>query len=92
MNRIRYWYASCGAGRQSVLYACIGLAIAGVLLAGHFSCQVFAASSTENESAVGMAVGQRYPDITLPALDGRGPLSVSHFRGRKILLVQFASW
>ncbi len=92
MNRIRYGYASCGPGRQRVLGACIGLSLAGVLLAGHLSSQVFAASATENGSAVGMAVGQRYPDITLPALDGRGPLSVSHFRGRKILLLQFASW
>lgn len=92
MNRGRYWYALCEVERPSVLRACIGLAIAGMLLAGHFSSQVFAASSTENAAAVGMAVGQRYPDITLPALDGRGPLSVSHFRGRKILLLQFASW
>jgi hypothetical protein len=37
-------------------------------------------------------VGQRHPDFTLPTIDDRAPVSLSNFRGKKILLIQFASW
>ena len=37
-------------------------------------------------------VGQPFPDITLPALDDGRPLTVSHFRGKKLVLQIFASW
>jgi len=37
-------------------------------------------------------VGQVYPDFTLPSLAGGSPISLSQFRGRKVLLVHFASW
>ncbi len=37
-------------------------------------------------------VGHRHPDFTLPTIDDERPLSLSDFRGKKILLVQFASW
>ena len=40
----------------------------------------------------GPKVGQRHPDFTLPLIDGRAPVSLSAFRGKKVLLVQFASW
>ena len=40
---------------------------------------------------MGTAVGQMYPDFRLPRLDGTfGRLS--DFRGKKVLLVHFASW
>ena len=38
------------------------------------------------------AVGTRHPDFTLPAIDDGRPISLSDFRGKKVLLVQFASW
>lgn len=41
--------------------------------------------------AEGMDVGQRYPDILLPDLDG-GFGKLSDYRGRKVLLIHFASW
>nr|WP_201750075.1 hypothetical protein [Tautonia marina] len=37
-------------------------------------------------------VGQRYPDFVLPSIEGGAPVSLSQFRGKKVLLIQFASW
>ncbi len=37
-------------------------------------------------------VGERHPDFTLPTIDHRTPTSLSSFRGKKVLLIQFASW
>ena len=38
------------------------------------------------------AVGDRHPDFTLPAVADGKPVSLSDFRGKKVLLIQFASW
>ncbi len=37
-------------------------------------------------------VGERHPDFTLPTIDNRTPTALSSFRGKKVLLIQFASW
>ena len=37
-------------------------------------------------------VGQRHPDFTLPNIASGEAASLSDFRGKKVLLVQFASW
>lgn len=37
-------------------------------------------------------VGKKHPDFTLPRIDSREPVSLSDFRGKKVLLMQFASW
>ncbi len=37
-------------------------------------------------------VGEPHPDIVLPSLGDRAPVSLSQFRGRKVLLVHMASW
>jgi hypothetical protein len=37
-------------------------------------------------------VGQRHPDFTLPTIGDRAPVSLSDFRGKKVLLIQFSSW
>lgn len=37
-------------------------------------------------------VGQSHPDFTLPSIVDREPISLSQFRGRKVLLIHFASW
>jgi len=36
--------------------------------------------------------GQVFPEIEFPTLDGQDRMSLSAFRGQKILLMQFASW
>lgn len=43
------------------------------------------------QPSVGTGVGQYYPDFRLPTLDGE-ITSLSSFRGKKVLLIQFASW
>jgi peroxiredoxin len=37
-------------------------------------------------------VGQRHPDFTLPTISDGKPISLSQYRGQKVLLIQFASW
>lgn len=37
-------------------------------------------------------LGQAHPDFTLPDIKTGEPVSLSQFRGRKVLLVHFASW
>jgi hypothetical protein len=37
-------------------------------------------------------VGRRHPDFTLPDIRSGEPISLSRFRGKKVLLVHFASW
>ena len=43
-------------------------------------------------SAYAPRVGQVHPDFTLPRLGEGQPVSLAQFRGRKVLLVHFASW
>ena len=44
------------------------------------------------EPPSGPKPGDPYPSYLLPSLRSGDPLSVAHFRGKKILLLQFASW
>jgi hypothetical protein len=37
-------------------------------------------------------VGARHADFTLPAIDDGRPISLGSYRGKKVLLMQFASW
>ena len=37
-------------------------------------------------------VGAVLPDFTLPQIDDGAPVSLSDYRGHKVLLVMFASW
>jgi hypothetical protein len=37
-------------------------------------------------------VGQPHPDFTLADIRTGKPISLSDFRGKKVLLIQFASW
>lgn len=43
-------------------------------------------------AAAAPRVGQRHPDFTLPAIRDRNPVSLADYRGKKVLLVHFASW
>ena len=36
--------------------------------------------------------GERHPDFKLPSISDGKPVSLSDFRGKKVLLIQFASW
>jgi len=37
-------------------------------------------------------VGRSHPDFTLPDIRTGKPVSLSDFRGKKVLLIHFASW
>jgi hypothetical protein len=39
-----------------------------------------------------LKVGQRHPEFTLPDIQTGKPVSLADFRGKKVLLIQFASW
>lgn len=63
------------------------------------ACAIFLLMNTNNCNAqpsqqlsVGTEVGQYFPDFRLPSLEDGSLLSLSSFRGKKVLLFQFASW
>ena len=37
-------------------------------------------------------VGQPHPNFVLPSITAARPVTLSQFRGRKVLLIHFASW
>jgi len=37
-------------------------------------------------------VGREHQDFLLPRIDNREPVTLSQFRGKKVLLIHFASW
>lgn len=37
-------------------------------------------------------IGKPYNDFVLPRIDAREPIALSQFRGKKVLLIHFASW
>ncbi len=68
------------------------------LLATVLVCVLGCAAVPDSEQTGGFLseadfeVGQKFPDIVFPALDGERPLSLADFRGQKVLLHIFASW
>ena len=49
-------------------------------------------SVTEIDPAVWGTVGARIPSLELPLIDGNGTVDLADLRGKKLLLIQFASW
>ena len=37
-------------------------------------------------------IGDPFPELRLPTIDGRETVSLQALRGTKVLLIQFASW
>ena len=50
-----------------------------------------AAMAAVPTAAADLEVGQPFPEIVLPSLDGE-PMSMASFRGQKVALHVFASW
>jgi len=46
---------------------------------------------TESKQSNGKSRNAAMPDFTLPGLDGR-PVSLSDYRGRKLVVFMWASW
>jgi peroxiredoxin len=53
---------------------------------------VISGGSSSEAASDAPQVGQPYPDFVLPNIEGGAPVSLSQFRGKKVLLIQFASW
>ena len=53
---------------------------------------ILGANSRGSAASYAPKVGERHPDFTLPTIGDRTPTSLSDFRGKKVLLIQFASW
>ena len=49
-------------------------------------------SAISLETSGRLTVGSPYPDFELPRLGDRAAVRLSQFRGKKVLLIQFASW
>ncbi len=45
----------------------------------------------DQEPTIGTAVDVAYPDFVLPTLEGKD-VRLSDYRGKKVLLIHFASW
>ena len=39
-----------------------------------------------------LAIGEPFPDLTLPSLEDGSPAAISDFRGQRLILHVFASW
>ena len=38
------------------------------------------------------AIGEPFPNLTLPSMEDGSPTSITNFRGKKLILHVFASW
>jgi len=56
------------------------------------SFSAIAAATPESGSKSGLREGDRFPDLRLPTLEGGEHQSISSFRGKKVLLLVYASW
>lgn len=70
--------------------------IAFIALAFTFAMPVFSAELNDSQTKIHrgyrMSVGQPHPDFVLPSVDDGEPLQLSDYRGKKVLLLHFASW
>jgi hypothetical protein len=53
---------------------------------------VVATATLSRAGSYAPRVGQQHPDFTLPNIATGKPVSLSDFRGKKVLLIHFASW
>lgn len=69
--------------RSLLKHSLITMAIVTMLNSAHTSAQT--------PQGIGVKETQMHPDFLLPTIDGR-PARLSDFRGKKVLLFNFASW
>ena len=50
------------------------------------------ASTVTSGAGYAPEVGQPHPEFVLPKISDRQSVSLAQFRGKKVLLIQFASW
>lgn len=53
----------------------------------------FGSSSAERPQSVGLfEVGRPVPALEFPTIDGQSSIALGGFEGKRVLLLQFASW
>ncbi|MEM7559036.1 MAG: hypothetical protein AAF394_07920 [Planctomycetota bacterium] len=62
------------------------------LIAGFLCLSNFAAGQTTAHDSYSPKVGQAHPDFVLPSIEDGSAVALSQFRGKKVLLIHFASW
>lgn len=83
MTRTRFFFTGCLTGRRLGGWL-LRLAASCVIV-----CVTLGGARGENYAP---RVGELHADFTLPSIaDGR-PVSLRQFRGKKVLLIHFASW
>lgn len=63
-----------------------------IAASGVFALMLSATSSQPVHGQYSPEVGAPHPDFVLPRIDNREAVSLAQFRGRKVLLIHFASW
>jgi hypothetical protein len=63
-----------------------------LLLAGLLLPILFASAVQGQVTRYAPKVGQPHPDFILPSIEDREAIQLSSFRGKKVLLMHFASW
>jgi len=53
---------------------------------------LLANSASAQTSSYSLKVGMPHPDFILPSIDDGKPIQLSDLRGKKVLLMHFASW
>ena len=71
------------AALQSTLVQSAFFCLTTLLMVGSAAAQV---------TSYAPKVGQAHPDFILPSVDDGKPIELSSFRGKKVLLMHFASW
>ncbi len=57
-----------------------------------FNTVILMAAIAGPVTAAGPRIGERHADFTLANIADGKPVSLSDYRGKKVLLIQFASW
>jgi hypothetical protein len=63
-----------------------------LLVASLFAAIPSTARAQSSLPPVGFHAGQKFPEVVLPSMTDGQPMSVTQFRGKKVILHIFASW
>ena len=63
-----------------------------VLVVGLLSLSNIVAGRAAAHDSYSPKVGEAHPNFVLPNIEDGSAVELSHFRGKKVLLIHFASW
>ncbi len=80
------WHRRCLALRLCPMHLGRSISLSASLLT------LFLGHSLGAQESLTPRDGEVFPEMAFPTLDGQDRMSLSDFRGQKVLLMQFASW